>query len=81
MERLVPKGHAPDIYTERRDHAGPGSPPHGTDAAGQNVGPSTLRAGRLTQISVTQGLEKSGVQGFKIVGAPHMTPYMGSIGP
>jgi hypothetical protein len=39
-------------------------------------------AGRaLTQISVTQGPENLGTATFKIVGAPHMTPHMVSIGP
>jgi hypothetical protein len=38
-------------------------------------------AGRaLTQISVTQGPENLGTATFKIVGAPHMTPHMVSIG-
>jgi hypothetical protein len=39
-------------------------------------------AGRArTLISVTQGPENLGTATFKIVGAPHMTPYMVSIGP
>jgi hypothetical protein len=39
-------------------------------------------AGRaLTQISVPQGPENLGTATFKIVGAPHMTPHMVSIGP
>jgi hypothetical protein len=37
-------------------------------------------AGRAL-ISVTQGPENLGTATFKIVGAPHMTPYMVSIGP
>jgi hypothetical protein len=40
------------------------------------------RAGRaLTQTSVTQRPGKPGTATFKIVGAPHMTPHMVSIGP
>ena len=39
-------------------------------------------AGRaFTLVSVTQGPENLGTATFKIVGAPHMTPYMVSIGP
>jgi hypothetical protein len=39
-------------------------------------------AGRaLTLISFAQGPENLGTATFKIVGAPHMTPYMVSIGP
>ena len=38
-------------------------------------------AGRaFTLVSVTQGPENLGPATFKIVGAPHMTPYMVSIG-
>jgi hypothetical protein len=40
-----------------------------------------LAGGALTLISVTQGPENLGTATFKIVGAPHMTPYMVSIGP
>ena len=39
-------------------------------------------AGRaLTQIGVRQGPRNLGTATFKIMGAPHMTPYMVSIGP
>ena len=39
-------------------------------------------AGRaLTQIGVTQRPENLGTATFKIMGAPHMTPHMVSIGP
>ena len=39
-------------------------------------------AGRaFTLVSVTQGPENLGTATFKIVGAPHMTTYMVSIGP
>ena len=37
--------------------------------------------GALTQVLVTQGPENLGTATFKIVGAPHMTPYMVAIGP
>jgi hypothetical protein len=41
----------------------------------------TIFAGRaLTQVGVRQGPEKLGTGTFKIVGAPHMTPHMVSIG-
>ena len=39
-------------------------------------------AGRaLTQIGVTDGPQTPGTATFKIMGAPHMTPHMVSIGP
>ena len=47
---------------------------------GNKVGGGPLRGRALTQISFSHGLE-TGSATFKIVNAPHMTPYMVSIAP